>query len=203
VTDFGYGIAVDSADNAYVMGRTVSTNFPTANPIEPKQLGGVPILVTNCAGATAPFMFQKNALAPGMLAPASFDVGKQYLVALFAADLAQGLVTYVGNTGLITDANFRPAKPGDVIIIYGLGFGAVTPATPPGVVATGSTNLAGLSVSFGQTPATVGYAGLDPAFVGPFEFYVTDPKVADGDYQINIGVNGTEVPQTLFLTVQQ
>src|SRR5205085_3410427 len=38
--DAGHGIAVDSAGNAYVAGRTSSTDFPTANPIQSKYGGG-------------------------------------------------------------------------------------------------------------------------------------------------------------------
>jgi hypothetical protein len=34
-----YGIAVDSAGNAYVTGYTFSTNFPTSNPLQPTNHG--------------------------------------------------------------------------------------------------------------------------------------------------------------------
>ena len=182
---------------SYISGQQINVQAPADTAT-----GAVPVIVSNCAGASNTFTLQKNAVTPGMLAPASFKVGKQYLAALFASDLNQGVVTFVGNTGLVAGASFRPAKPNDVVVMYGLGFGSVTPATPPGVVASGSTNVSGVSISFGSIPAAVGYSGLYPNFVGLYEFYVTVPNVPDGDSQINISVNGTNVPQTLFLTVQ-
>jgi hypothetical protein len=38
-------------------------------------------------------------------------------------------------------------------------------------------------------------------FVGLYEFYITVPNVANGDYQINVTQNGSKVPQTMYLTV--
>jgi uncharacterized repeat protein (TIGR01451 family) len=38
--DFGFGIAVDRSGNAYVTGRTGSTNFPTVNALQPSSGGG-------------------------------------------------------------------------------------------------------------------------------------------------------------------
>jgi hypothetical protein len=38
--EWGNGIAVDSAGNAYVAGNTNSTNFPTVNPLQPNYGGG-------------------------------------------------------------------------------------------------------------------------------------------------------------------
>jgi hypothetical protein len=39
--DEGLGIAVDSADSAYITGFTESTNFPTMNPLQPTNHGGL------------------------------------------------------------------------------------------------------------------------------------------------------------------
>jgi hypothetical protein len=39
-SDFGQGIALDNAGNAYVTGYTDSTNFPTMNPLQPTFGGG-------------------------------------------------------------------------------------------------------------------------------------------------------------------
>jgi len=38
--DLGHGIALDAAGNAYIAGRTTSTNFPTADPLQPAFAGG-------------------------------------------------------------------------------------------------------------------------------------------------------------------
>ncbi len=51
--DVGWGIAVDTASNAYMMGSTFSSNFPTANPIQPSYGGSRDVFVTklNAAGS--------------------------------------------------------------------------------------------------------------------------------------------------------
>jgi hypothetical protein len=38
--DFGYGIGLDSGNNAYVAGKTISANFPTNSPVQPTFRGG-------------------------------------------------------------------------------------------------------------------------------------------------------------------
>jgi hypothetical protein len=56
--DFGYGVAVDSAGNAYVTGFTGSTNFPTANPLQALFGGpfefGSDAFVTKIGGVSPP-----------------------------------------------------------------------------------------------------------------------------------------------------
>jgi uncharacterized protein (TIGR03437 family) len=161
--------------------------------------GPVQITVSNCAGTSAPFTLKEAAISPGLLAPAAFSAGgKQYLAATFTDG-----VTFVGNTGLIAGVPFRPAKPGDTIIAYGIGFGGVSPAIAPGIIVGQANSIPGLTISFGTTPASTTYAGLIGGFIGLYEFYITIPSVSDGDYQINFSVGGTPVQQTLYLTVHQ
>lgn len=52
-SDDGYGIAVDSAGNAYIIGTTFSTNFPTENSLQSTNMGGTDAFVAklNPAGS--------------------------------------------------------------------------------------------------------------------------------------------------------
>jgi uncharacterized protein (TIGR03437 family) len=162
--------------------------------------GNVSVTVTNCTATSSAFPFARRALAPGFLAPSNYTAGgTQYMVATFASDGAYVLNT---TTGASFGLNSRPAKPGDLIVVYGIGFGDVTPSIVPGVIVGASNTLANpITLSFGSTPATLSYSGLAGSFVGLYEFYITVPNVANGDYQINVTQNGAAVPQTMFLTV--
>jgi uncharacterized protein (TIGR03437 family) len=167
---------------------------------EDNQTGNVAITVTNCKATSSPIMFARRALAPGFLAPANYTAnGTQYMVAFFDTDNAYVLNTSIGATfGL----NSRPAKPGDPIYTYGIGFGDVTPSILPGVIAQESTLVNQVAISFGTTPATISYQGLTPGSVGLYQFNFSVPStLANGDYQINVTQNGTAVPQTMSLTV--
>lgn len=80
--------------------------------------------------------------------------------------------------------NSRAAKPGDVIIPYGVGFGDVTPSILPGIVVSQPNALVNpVTFSFGSTPATLSYSGLAGSFVGLYQFYITVPQgLGNGDY---------------------
>jgi uncharacterized protein (TIGR03437 family) len=135
-----------------------------------------------------------------LLAPASFKIGRnQYVVAQFADG------TYVLPTGAIAGVTSRPAHPGEEIVIYGVGFGAVTPDIPAGqIVTVGNTLALPFQLMFGQTAAQLKYAGLTPNFVRLYQFNVVVPGVADSDLvPLTFNLGGVGSAQTLFTAVHQ
>jgi uncharacterized protein (TIGR03437 family) len=168
----------------------------------PGNLGDGPVNVQalNHFAVSNIFTMQKTALAPGMLAPPKFNIGgKQYLVATYGTNYF-----FVGNENLLPGAPFRPAKPGDILYVYGVGFGDTTPYFAPGVIPRVLTQLnAQAKFQFGPALVTPYYAGYYPNFIGLDLFGLVVPDVPDGDHQITVLVNGQPLAQTLYLTVKR
>jgi hypothetical protein len=55
--DFGTGIALDSAGNAYVIGRTYSTDFPTKNPLQAASAGPADAFVAKLNPTGSAFVY--------------------------------------------------------------------------------------------------------------------------------------------------
>jgi uncharacterized protein (TIGR03437 family) len=143
---------------------------------------------------------------PGLYAPAVFKiVGKQYVGALFL-----DFSTFVFPPGSFSGVNSRQAKPGDTIVIFGVGFGAV-PGNPPGQIAQAANGLT-LPLTpkfyFGGVQAQVTYAALVANTVGLYQFNVIVPGIPDSDavpLNFTVNVNGTDTPggQTLYTAVHK
>ena len=162
--------------------------------------GPLPVVVTN-GYSSAPFNVTVNVAAPGLLATAPFQIsGKQYAVAL----LADG-VTYVLPAGAIPGVASRPAKPGEPIVLYGIGFGTVVPNSPAGQIVTQSNQIAqSFQISFGGVPAVFNYDGLEAPYIGLYQFNVTVPAVADNNLvPLTFSLGGVPGAQTLYIAVHQ
>ena len=158
------------------------------------------LTVSNGGTVGVPFGISLNVTAPSLFAPASFNIGgDQYVF----AELPDG--TFVLPVGAIPDFNSRPAKPGETVVMYGIGFGDVTPAISAGQIVTESNQLSGsLQISFGGTVAQLPYFGLAPNFVGLYRFNVVVPTVPDGDLvPLTFNLNGVAGAQTLVTAVHQ
>ncbi len=162
--------------------------------------GSLPVVVTTASGSSSAYTVNVNLEQPGLLAPYAFAInGKQYVAALFSDG-----TTYVLPPGAISGVNSRRAKAGDVITLYGVGFGTVQPDIQAGHIASGTNSLtAAFHILFNGTEATVNYAGLAPAAVGLYQFNVVVPNVTSGDLiPLTFNLAGTAGSQTLYIPVQ-
>lgn len=162
--------------------------------------GPMSVTVTNCDQTSAPRTITQQRVAPGMWAPPTFtSSGRQ----LMGATTADGQ-TFIGT---IAGLPSRPARPGEMVIAYGVGFGATDPAVAPGQITPGLAPLAEtFAFTIGGVPITgsaLVYAGLAPGFVGLYQFNVIVPNVPDGDQPVTVRVGSATVPQTLFLSVRR
>lgn len=110
----------------------------------------------------------------------------------------------VGPTNLFpTGATARPAKPGEVVEMYGTGFGPTNPPVDPSKLFTGSAPLVEfetLEVNIGGMRATVGFAGLVGA--GLNQLNVTIPQLPAGDHEVVAKVGGVYTKTGLYINVQ-
>ena len=158
---------------------------------------GIAVVLKNGAGSSNTFPMQKNSIAPALLSPSSFDTqGHQWVVAQHSDQ------SYVGKLGLISGLQFSPARPGETIVIYGIGFGPVSPAIAAGTIASTTNSLVNTpTFRFGQTAAKLQYDGLAPGFVGLYQFNVVVPNVSSGDVPLVVDAGGAPISQNLYITV--
>ncbi len=154
--------------------------------------GPVPIVVTNSNGTSDPLNVTALAAQPGLLAPFSSG-GKQYVGAFQGAN-----ATVVGSPG------FTAVKPGDIITLYGIGFGPVDPAVAAGQIDSGNNSVtAPLKIRIGGVDAQLSYDGLVSGLVGLYQFNITVPNVSNGDQPVTVDLGGAGTGQSIFITVKQ
>ena len=157
--------------------------------------GSVSVTVTNANGISSAITAISQTVQP-----AFFQLGT------YAVATRQDYSVAVKN-GTIPGATTVPAKPGDVIILWGSGFGATNPALPVGTVVPLSPtyNAANpVTVTVGGTAATVYGAALAGGNVGLYQVAIQIPgNLANGDYPIVATVFGAQSPTTTLITVQQ
>ena len=98
----------------------------------------------------------------------------------------------------------RPAKPGEIISLFGTGFGATQPrisATAQVPSALPIARVEDLRVRIGGVDAAIAFAGLISP--GVYQFNVVVPQVGDGDQSVSAELRGLLTRADLLLTVQQ
>jgi uncharacterized protein (TIGR03437 family) len=169
--------------------------------ISPKQLniqapadetsGPVQVTVTTAAGTSDPVTTTIQRFQP-----AFFRFPQDYVAAV-RSDGA-----YTGPAGLVEGVTTVPARPNDVVLMYGTGFGPTDPDVPPGQVFQGSANLVNpFTIRIGNQNAQVTFGGLVSA--GLYQFNVTIPDLPDGDYPVAASIGGMRTRSVARVRIQR
>jgi uncharacterized protein (TIGR03437 family) len=158
--------------------------------------GSLPVIVTTAGGASATLMVTSNEYGP-----AFFEWPNNQPVATrqdFTDAVQNG--TFPGTTTVA-------AKPGDVIILWGTGFGPTKPVAPPGAAvpsnATYSTTTLP-TVTIDNISAMVYGAALAPGFAGLYQVAIQVPaSIPNGNWPIQASIGGVQSPAGVLLSVQQ
>ena len=110
----------------------------------------------------------------------------------------------VANPNTFAGAVTAAAKAGEVIVLWGTGFGPTSPALTPGI-ATPSTQVYSTmttpTVTLGSTSLQVLGAALTPGSAGLYQIAVQLPQIADGTYPIQASIGRAQSPASTMLTI--
>jgi uncharacterized protein (TIGR03437 family) len=218
VTIFGSNlspVAFDSWDKTIVNGKLptsldgVSVNigskpafvyriFPTQIDVQAPDAGTGPVPVTVTTANGTSVAVTANVAAQS---PAFFLWPGSQVVATRNADGSWAVKdgTFAGTTTVA-------AKPGDVLLLWGTGFGPTTPPVAAGVLVPGDQiyNASPVSIKIGTADVQPIYALLSPGYAGLYQIAIQVPaSMADGDYPLKATVAGASSPDGVTLSVKK
>ena len=154
--------------------------------------GTVPVTIDAPNGITTSFTAIAQAAQP-----AFFQWGS-YAVATHAD------YSYAVKNGTLS-ATTVAAAPGEVIVLWGTGFGPTNPVAPQGFVTPSDTTYytaEPVTVTLGNTPVTVYNAALAPGFAALYQIAIQVPEsLPESDYPVVASVSGVQSPGSVLLTV--
>lgn len=183
---------------SYVSPGQVNAQVPSDLTPGPAQ-----VVVTRSGQRSTGYRTTVAATAPGLMAIAG-DVVYTAAVALYPDFKTYALPDRLYDTvPPFPPVPTRRAKPGDTLILYGIGFGGVNPAVGAGQIAATQNAIQGnLEILVSGLPAKVMYAGLAPGTVGLYQFNVIVPEGVFDPAPLQIRLNGSESEQRkLYLAV--
>ena len=114
-----------------------------------------------------------------------------------AAAHANGV--YLGPSNIISGVVTQPASPGEVILLFGTGFGPSNPPVAAGQLITNAAPPAQfVSATVGGVPANVqGYL----VYAGVYQFNLTVPQLPPGDAALSLFIAGQSTQSGVMLTI--
>ncbi len=171
------------------------TQINVLAPDDPTE-GFVPVEVITVNGRSNTITAQKVRLAPAFFL---FDPGGRRYPAAVHPDGA-----FLAPAGLFPGGfSHRPARPNDLVLLYGTGCGPTNPATPSDrVVAVPSPLARTASVTVGGRTAEVLFAGVVGSGLCQVNVRIPD-GVADGDQGVTLTIDGVNAPSGVFIPVRR
>lgn len=160
--------------------------------VAPGTTATVNVVVSHDGVSSAPTPVTVGPFSPGIFASGNLAVAVNLDGTLaWAAGTVPGVTTHA-------------AKPGDTVIVYATGLGAVTPGATDGAASLDALRqtLTQPVVLIGGLPAQVQFSGLSPQFVGVNQLNVVIPNVPAGsNVPIQIQMGSITSPSTITLAV--
>jgi trimeric autotransporter adhesin len=159
---------------------------------------------------TSPGLAQVTVTTPAGTSAAVSSTAAQYGPAFFGWPNNQPVATHQNFTlaaknGTFASTTTVPATQGEVIILWGTGFGPTIPAVPPGILVPSSVTYSTSqlpTVTVGNMPATVYGAALASGYAGLYQVAIQVPgALANGDWPVVITIGGVSSPTGMVLTV--
>ena len=174
--------------------------------ISPAQIN---LIVPDIGAGLTPVMLTNNGTSPTGLFTTQASL---YGPAFFVWQGNQAVATrqdysYAARSGTFPGLDTIAAKPGDVLILWGTGFGPTTPAAPPGIpVPSDRTYVTSASptVTINNVAATVYGAALASGYAGLYQVAIQVPdSIGDGDWPILATIGGVTSPTGVLLSVKR
>ena len=160
------------------------------------QPGPINVTVTTGQGSTSSFT-----TTAGQYGPAFFTWPGNQPVA------TRQDYSYAAKSGTFAGATTIAAKPGDVLILWGTGFGPTSPTAPAGMAVPVDRTYAATTVpavTINQASVAVLGAVLSPGSAGLYQVAIQVPAtLGDGDWPIQATVGGVQSPAGVMLSVRK
>ncbi len=224
---FGLGFQVPGRTRVVGSGDIVNGQFPTQLACVAVEINGqrVPIAYVqqDQINVQAPMLPGTGSaslvviLNPGKPNEIRSDIAtlnqlQTFAPAFFTLDGSQIAAQFANTTTLAADPasvpGARAAKSGDILTLYGTGFGDTVPHVASGMIALGIAGLATpISVSIGGislSPADILYAGLSPGSIsGLYQINVRVPaNLPNGKTPVQVRIGGLQSPDGISIFVQ-
>lgn len=188
--------------SATVNGKPAFLYFVSAeqlNLISPDDdsTGPMSVVITRSGVASDAFTVQQTRFSP-----AFFEWPGRQAVATDPA------FAFRAKAGTFSTVTTTPAKPGDVLILWGTGFGPTEPVIAAGRQVPNTTPLHSITreirVTVGNIPATVIGGALAPGFSSLYQIAIQlAAATPEGDQPVVVTIEGASSPPTTVLNIQR